>query len=195
MVHRRVAKGEDSRLIPAGGMFMMPGGMDFGARVSGAVRTLHLYLRRALLQEVAADILDCDPAHIEILPRFGDRDPLIERLILGIGDVLRDDDPTATMYVDYLARAVAARLVQQHSSASSSMHRGDYPTTMAKGRLGKAIDLAHGFTNALLDQLARDGLATIQPGTICTSTRRITVIWVAITEAGQRALADKRLVE
>ena len=44
---------------------MMPGGMNFGARVSGAVRTLHLYLRRALLQEVAADILDCDHAHIE----------------------------------------------------------------------------------------------------------------------------------
>src|ERR1700683_1297254 len=38
--------------------------------------------------------------------------------------------------------------------------------------------LAHGFTNALLDRLARDGLATIQPGTICTGTRRITVIWV-----------------
>ena len=55
--------------------------------------------------------------------------------------------------------------------------------------------LAHGFTNALLDRLARDGLATIQPETICTSTRRITVIWVEITEAGQRALGDKRLVE
>jgi hypothetical protein len=46
----------------------------------------------------------------------------------------------------------------------------------------------------LLDRLARDGLATIQPGTICTSTRRITVIWVAIAEAGQRALANQRQV-
>ena len=55
--------------------------------------------------------------------------------------------------------------------------------------------LADGFTDALLDRLARDGLATIQPGTICTSTRRITVIWVEITEAGRRSLADKRLVE
>jgi hypothetical protein len=55
--------------------------------------------------------------------------------------------------------------------------------------------LAYGFTNALLDRLARDGLATIQPGTICTSTRRITVVWVAINEAGKRALAAKRLVE
>jgi hypothetical protein len=54
--------------------------------------------------------------------------------------------------------------------------------------------LAHGFTNVLLDQLARDGLATIQPGTMRTGTRRITVVWVAITEAGQRALADKRPV-
>jgi hypothetical protein len=54
--------------------------------------------------------------------------------------------------------------------------------------------LAHGFTNALLDRLARDGLAAIQPGTIRTGTRRITVIWVVITEAGQRALADKRPV-
>ena len=53
--------------------------------------------------------------------------------------------------------------------------------------------LADGFTNALLDRLARDGLATIQPGTICTSTRRITIVWVAIN--GQRALADKRPVE
>jgi hypothetical protein len=54
--------------------------------------------------------------------------------------------------------------------------------------------LVHGFTNALLDRLARDGLITIQPGTIRTGTRRITVVWVAITEAGQRALADKRPV-
>ena len=54
--------------------------------------------------------------------------------------------------------------------------------------------LAHGFTNALLDRLAGDGLATIQPGTIRTATRRITVIWVVITEAGQQALADKRSV-
>jgi hypothetical protein len=51
---------------------------------------------------------------------------------------------------------------------------------------GRAVAdmLEHGFTNALLDRLARDGLATIQPGTISISTRRITVIWVAITEAG-----------
>jgi hypothetical protein len=54
--------------------------------------------------------------------------------------------------------------------------------------------LAHGFTNALLDGLARDGLTAIQPGTIRAGTRRITVVWVVITETGLRALADKRPV-
>jgi hypothetical protein len=49
--------------------------------------------------------------------------------------------------------------------------------------------LAHGFTNATLNSLARDGLATVQPGTVRTGTRRITVVWVAITEVGRRVLA------
>jgi hypothetical protein len=49
--------------------------------------------------------------------------------------------------------------------------------------------LAHGFTNATLNGLVRDGLATIQPGTVRSGTRRITVVWVASTEVGLEVLA------
>jgi hypothetical protein len=67
---------------------------------------------------------------------------------------------------------------------------------LAEAQHGRTVAdmLARGFTNALLDRLARDGLAAIEPGTIRTGTRRITVVWVVITEAGRRALADKRPV-
>ena len=51
--------------------------------------------------------------------------------------------------------------------------------------------LAHGFTDATLNSLVRDGLATIQPGTVRTGTRRITVVWVTITEVGRGLLVDK----
>jgi hypothetical protein len=51
--------------------------------------------------------------------------------------------------------------------------------------------LAHGFTDATLNSLVRDGLATIQPGTVRTGTRRITVVWVAITKVGRGLLVDK----
>jgi hypothetical protein len=49
--------------------------------------------------------------------------------------------------------------------------------------------LAHGFSNAMLDDLERDGSVTLQPGTVRTGTRRITVIWVAITDHGRALLA------
>jgi hypothetical protein len=48
--------------------------------------------------------------------------------------------------------------------------------------------LAYGFTNALLDGLERDGLVTLQPG-MRTGTRRITVVWVAITDNGRAVVA------
>lgn len=54
-----------------------------------------------------------------------------------------------------------------------------------------AMMLAPGFTNAMLDMLVRDGLATIQPGTMHTGTRRITVVWVSITDVGRGALGAK----
>jgi hypothetical protein len=49
--------------------------------------------------------------------------------------------------------------------------------------------LAHGFTNATLNSLVREGLATIEPGTVHTGTRRITVVWVAITDVGRATIA------
>ncbi len=139
-VHRRVAKGEMSRLIPAGGLFMMPGGMEFGVRVDGTLNTLHLYLRRALLQEVASDNLTGDPTRVEILPLFGESDPLIERLMLGIRDALDDDTPSATLYVDYLARAIAARLIHRYSSASPLQLREKTCARVPVGQLTRAID-------------------------------------------------------
>jgi hypothetical protein len=47
----------------------------------------------------------------------------------------------------------------------------------------------YGFTNAMLNGLVREGLATIEPGTVCAGSRRITVVWVAITDFGREAIA------
>ena len=52
-----------------------------------------------------------------------------------------------------------------------------------------SIMLAHGFSNAMLDKLVRDGLAILQPGTVRSGTRRITVVWMTITDIGRDALA------
>jgi len=54
----------------------------------------------------------------------------------------------------------------------------------------EAILLAHGHKAKLLALLVRDGLATTQPGTMRAGRRQIEVVWVMITDAGRRALAD-----
>jgi hypothetical protein len=53
----------------------------------------------------------------------------------------------------------------------------------------EAIVLAHGFTSGLIEDLVREGLATILPGTRRAGRRWIKVVWVTITDAGRRALA------
>jgi len=150
-VHRRVQKGESSRLIPPGGMFMMPGSMDFSVRVAGTLKSLHLYLRRGLIEEVAGDLVAGDPAHVAILARFGDADPLIERLMLGVRDVLHDDDRSATVYVDYLARAIVARLIRRHSSASSARNPINASSQKGSRQISKAIDFMEANLERSLD--------------------------------------------
>lgn len=139
-VHRQAGKGDASRLIPPGGLFMVPGGMDFGVRIDGTLHTLHTYLRRSLLEEVAATLVPGDPAHVEIRPLFGDSDPLIERLLLGVRDALGEDDAWATPCVDYLARAVAARLIHRHSSVSPASRGNDARGKLPLGQLNRAIE-------------------------------------------------------
>lgn len=162
-VHRRVQKGENTRVIPPGGMFMMPGGMDFSVRVGGTLRSLHLYLRRAVLEEVAGDLVAGDPGRVEILPRFGNTDPLIERLMLGVRNVLHDDDPSTAVYVDYLARAIVARLIRRHSAAS--VVSSPALTSQQKGgrQIGKAIDFMEAHLERSLDLAMIAEAAGISP--------------------------------
>ncbi len=147
-VHRQLNHKETSRVIPPGGMFTMPGGMDFAVRLGGTLQTLHVYLRQSLVEDVAAEITPGDPSRVELIPIFGDGDQLIERLMLGIRDVLENWDPSATAYVDYLVRAIAARLIREHSSISAPPNTAYLRAKMGRGQLAKAID----FMEANLDR-------------------------------------------
>lgn len=57
-----------------------------------------------------------DPARIELAPRLGNPDSLIEHLARGICEALTDPDPGAAVYADHLARAFGARLLRAHSN-------------------------------------------------------------------------------
>jgi AraC family transcriptional regulator len=145
-VRRRLAHDESRKVVPPGGLFILPGGIEFGVELEGELDSLHVYLRRRLVQEVAAE-LGVDKPGLTLIPRLGERDLLIERLALGVREALTDDDDAAGIYVDYLSRALAARLLREHSNAAPQ--RGE----PARGGLTDAQrSLVIDFMEAHLDQ-------------------------------------------
>lgn len=126
-------------VIPQGGMHMIPGGVDFCVKLCGPLTTLHLYIRDEVVREIAAECLPGDPAAVELLPRFGDRDPMLERLMHSVRDVLEDGHPATGCYADHLAHAIAARLIRRHSNRSESAAHQQAPHDLPGGELARAI--------------------------------------------------------
>jgi len=102
-------------VVPAGGLHLVPGGLDFGVRLMGALNTLHVYVRRNVLEEVAAETMSGDPSHLEIPPQFLDPEPALTALMNAVSIALSEDGPGSALYVDYLARALASQLVRNHT--------------------------------------------------------------------------------
>ncbi len=74
-----------------------------------------VYLRRAMVAQVAAEALGIDEARIEMVPRLGFADPLLEQLMLELLEVAREDDGGGNgLYADHLARMLALRVLRRH---------------------------------------------------------------------------------
>lgn len=71
-VHRRIRNGEGSRVIPPGGLFMVPGGMDFGVRLAGPLRTLHLYLESLGFAQNFLSSCELEALHFIGIGSFGE---------------------------------------------------------------------------------------------------------------------------
>jgi AraC family transcriptional regulator len=108
-VARRIGGALVEQTIPTGGIFFMPGNVDFWVRLGGELRTLHLYLRHALFADVAASLGGGHPA---LTPLLGQADAQISRLALNIRETLDADGADDGLYADYLGRALAAYLLR-----------------------------------------------------------------------------------
>lgn len=115
-VSRTLGSASTRRVIPPGGLFIMPGGQDFRVRLEDGLDSLHVYLRHGLVAEVAGELGMGDPAKAELLPRIGVQDPLVENLALAVRETLDPAEPADRVYVEYLGRALAARLLRRYSA-------------------------------------------------------------------------------
>ena len=153
-VERWLAGKHEGRMIAPGGTFIMPGGIDFRVQLGGGLSTVHFYLHQHILREVARDMLPGDPERFELSPRFGESDPLLERIILSVRDEMLDPDGAGPAYIDHLARAAAARLIK--TATRGQMCRRETQACGSKSTFVRAVEYlrAHLHRSITLEELA-----------------------------------------
>lgn len=138
-VCRTLAGRQETCLIPRGGVFVMPGGVGFGVRLEAELDTVHFYLGRDVVEEIAEEFA-CGGERPRIVPDLGALDPLLEQIALALREQLCEGTPAAALYVDHLARAAAARLIRAHSTARPTGEPSPRRPGLSDRQLRRALD-------------------------------------------------------
>ena len=112
-VERNLSGEQEKQRIAPGGLFVLPPNQDFGVSLTAPLETIHLYIRRSLIRAAAQELCKGDPEKVEFLPRFGERDPLIEQMGRMVCGMMADNQ--SDFFADGAARLLAAQIVRHHS--------------------------------------------------------------------------------
>ena len=115
-VQRNLCGEQVSCVVQPGGLFILPANREFTVELGGSLSTIHLYVRASLIREAAAELAIGDSAAIEIIPRLGEHDSLIEHTARAACDLLRAQ-VVGDWCAESLARTLAVQLVCKHSTA------------------------------------------------------------------------------
>jgi AraC family transcriptional regulator len=110
-VSLRMAGRTTVKKIAAGGSAFVPAGEGFTVRIFDTVDSAHVYLHRDLIGRIADERGSAIKAP-QMQPFFGVQDPLLEHLALSCVAALDQPSKTASLYVDHLAWAMAAHLIE-----------------------------------------------------------------------------------
>lgn len=114
-VSLRMAGRTTVKQVAVGGATLAPGGEGFTGRIFDTVA--HIYLRHEMIERVIDErgIATTAP---QVQPFFGVQEPLVEHLALACVAALNKPSRSASFYVDHLALAMAAHLVETHGRTS-----------------------------------------------------------------------------
>ena len=105
--------------VGVGDMFITPAmtpsyDVQWRALSEEPVESIHLHLEPALLEGMAADLLNAPLERVRIATRDGIRDSVIQSVALELCQSLQSPHATDRLYVDSAARMVAAQVLRHH---------------------------------------------------------------------------------
>jgi AraC family transcriptional regulator len=100
----------------------VPSGRTATFRLEGNPDIQHVYLRQQMLEEVAVDVFDADPAVVEVVPHLAFADPLLEQLVVALLGLVRHDTalPTDGLYADHLLRMIGIHVLRTQSNLATA---------------------------------------------------------------------------
>jgi AraC family transcriptional regulator len=102
--------------IAAGGSTLAPGGEGFTVRILDTLDSTHIYLRHDMIERVLDERSVAATAPLQ--PFFGIQEPLVEHLALACVAALDRPSKSASLYIDHLAWAMAAHLVETNGRSA-----------------------------------------------------------------------------
>jgi AraC family transcriptional regulator len=139
-----------------GTLRIIPGGQQLELTLTSTSETVHLYVRRQILEEVAADMVDGDPQGVNLQLGRGLTEPVLFRLVDAAESAMLAGHREA-LYSDWLSRAIAARLIQSHTTVSLKRVLPNASGQSVSRDVSTAIDYmaSHLDQNISLAELAR----------------------------------------
>jgi len=127
-------------------------------KLTGAPDIQLVYLRRAMVDRIAEEHFGFDRGRVDLVPKLGFADGLLEQLALALLDTARRDatEPSDGIYADHLVRLITMHLLRYHSTRAVTTRRPEGTATTTRARLERARDL---IESALGEDLALERLA------------------------------------
>lgn len=137
---------------------VVPADRESSWRLAGAPDIQLVYLRRSMVDRVAEDQFGFDSSRVELLPKLGFSDGLLEQLALALLATARNDatNPSDGIYADHLVRMITMHLLRYHSSRATAAAPAEAAGNLNQARMMHVRDL---IESALGEDLALERLA------------------------------------
>jgi AraC family transcriptional regulator len=145
-----------NRVVPPrpGSILVVPAGSQARWRWSSHTDSLHVFLEPGLVERVAAEAFDLDPARVSLPPLDGLDRPQLRAAMLAVNDELTAEAAGGRLAAESLANLLAVHLIRNASAPRPSARRTD--GGLPRGRLRAVVEYVEEHLDAglTLEQIA-----------------------------------------
>jgi AraC family transcriptional regulator len=102
---------------------LTPAGFDGTWDASGSSRAIALFVPGAFLSRVISEHWEAEPNHVEILPQFLVRDPMIGALVTRLAEAAESPAPFGDLYAESACEFLTHHIIHSYSSLSAPRQR------------------------------------------------------------------------